>query len=211
MGTVVLVVPVGLLRSGLSAILTQAGHEVRELGPANGRPLLGWWDTYGPQAGAPSSLAAAEHALCLLDSADSLPVIDRIRAAGPRSLRVLALVAPEATELSVLAMEHGAVAVVSTAGEPAELLASLNAAAHGVASVPFTVARSLADEGTRSPTDEELSWLQQLARGSTVAQVARKSGYAERSFYRRLRDVYVMLGKTTRTEALLEAGRQGLL
>lgn len=146
----------------------------------------------------------------MLESATCLPIIDRLCAAlSP--LQVLALVAPEATELSVSDLAHGAAAVASTTSEPEQLLSSLNATAHGIACLPLSVAQSIAETRTQPLGDQERRWLQQLAHGDTIAQIARAAGYAERSFDRRLRGVYLTLGKTTRTEALLEAQRQGLL
>lgn len=80
-----------------------------------------------------------------------------------------------------------------------------------VTGAPSTNGGAASATNAGGPTAEELRWLRHLADGSTVAQVARTAGYTDRAFYRRLKQVYLTLGTTSRTEALLEANRRGLL
>ncbi len=60
-------------------------------------------------------------------------------------------------------------------------------------------------------TSEEVGWMQALAAGKRVHEIAEAAGFAERSMFRRLYRVYSALGAGTRTEALLAAERLGLL
>jgi DNA-binding NarL/FixJ family response regulator len=60
-------------------------------------------------------------------------------------------------------------------------------------------------------TSTELSWLRELRGGTTVSQLAERSGYSERAMFRQLRELYAKLRVKNRTEALLVAHRQGWL
>ncbi len=51
-------------------------------------------------------------------------------------------------------------------------------------------------------TDQEADWLGQLASGIRTLDIARESGYSERSLYRALADLYKRLGVRNRQEAL---------
>jgi DNA-binding CsgD family transcriptional regulator len=56
-----------------------------------------------------------------------------------------------------------------------------------------------------------VSWLRQLAAGSTVAQLANQAGYSERAMFRLLQGLYQQLGARNRVEALLRAQQLGWL
>ena len=61
------------------------------------------------------------------------------------------------------------------------------------------------------PSAREIEWLQQLADGITVAQLADRTGYSERAMYRLLRGLYTELDVKTRTEALMLRACAGLV
>jgi DNA-binding CsgD family transcriptional regulator len=61
------------------------------------------------------------------------------------------------------------------------------------------------------PSNRELDWLGQLAEGTTVAQLAERSGYSERAMFRLLRNLYNQLNVRNRTEALQLAQDRGWL
>jgi DNA-binding NarL/FixJ family response regulator len=118
----------------------------------------------------------------------------------------------------VRALKSGAVAAISRDASPAALCAVLDAAADGKSVIPTDALRALtrpegeaAASADRPPSADELSWLRQLARGDTVADVAGRSGYSERMMFRLLRDLYARLGKRNRTAALIHAQEQGWL
>ena len=45
------------------------------------------------------------------------------------------------------------------------------------------------------PSPREIEWLQQLAKGIPVAQLADRAGYSERAMYRLLRGLYTKTGR----------------
>lgn len=57
----------------------------------------------------------------------------------------------------------------------------------------------------------EREWLQLLAEGATIVDVAADAGYSERAMYRLLHGLYGRLGVSTRSEAIAWAARRGLL
>jgi len=56
-----------------------------------------------------------------------------------------------------------------------------------------------------------LTWLSILANGGSVHDLAERVGYSERALYRLLHALYGRLGVSSRTEAILQASRRGLL
>lgn len=79
--------------------------------------------------------------------------------------------------------------------------------------LPTEIARTLARSGLGEEEIDErqAEWLRALARGVTVEELAESVGYSERAMYRQLRRLYGRLGVRTRTEALLQALRRGLI
>ena len=111
----------------------------------------------------------------------------------------------------------GAVGVLSESDDPADYVHAISTARNGRAPVPFKILRAMAQ---RVPTSDDLStwanadeqmWLQEMASGRTVAELAAELGYSERAMFRNLRRLYVRLGVKNRTEALLWADRSGVL
>ncbi len=97
-----------------------------------------------------------------------------------------------------------------------EILAALQAAAHGLLAVPVPVARALLSgratpESVPDLAPRERAWLRALSDSATVAGLGRAYGYSEREMYRLLAGVYAQLGTTSRTQALLRAQEWGLL
>lgn len=65
------------------------------------------------------------------------------------------------------------------------------------------------DQASGDLTLREIDWLQQLARGITVADLAERAGYSERMMFRLLRTLYAELHASHRTEALIRARDRG--
>lgn len=94
-----------------------------------------------------------------------------------------------------------------------DVVFAVGAAARSLACLPAVAARTLDGPGAERPalTPRETRWLRALADGTTVVSLARASGYSEREMYRLLRTLYGRLGAASRTVALLQADRWGLL
>lgn len=130
---------------------------------------------------------------------------------------VVALVEPGDAETVAHALHHGAVAAVEWQAETGRIVQVAEAAARGDALLPSAIARGLPGHGVDPHAErphveeEELEWLEELAQGSTVVDLADNYGYSERVMFRRLHDLYARLGAANRSEALINAVRFGLL
>lgn len=131
--------------------------------------------------------------------------------------RVVALVEPGDAETVAHALHHGAVAAVEWHAETGRIVQVAEAAARGDALLPSSIARGLPGHGVDPHAErphveeEETEWLEELAQGATVVDLADNYGYSERVMFRRLHDLYGRLGASNRSEALINAVRFGLL
>jgi len=114
-------------------------------------------------------------------------------------------------------IRSGAIGMIDADDSPELVLLVLGAALRGLSVLPELVVRTMSQH-TPDETDvshwlntDEMKWLVAMAAGSTVADLAESIGYSERAMFRRLKDLYQRLGVANRTEALLWAGRHGLL
>jgi DNA-binding NarL/FixJ family response regulator len=134
-----------------------------------------------------------------------------------RKAPVVALVEPGDAETVAHAFHHGAVAAVEWQADTSRIVEVAEAAARGDALLLLATARTLPGTGgdphaERPHVDEEeIEWLEELARGATVVGLAEDYGYSERVMFRRLHDLYERLGASNRSEALINAVRFGLL
>jgi DNA-binding NarL/FixJ family response regulator len=147
----------------------------------------------------------------LLDSLDRA-----LAAAARRPAPRIVLVIDAAATLAVYrdALAVGITAVVRQDTDPADLARTIADAHRGHTRLPHDVAVQLAVAAQGSGehvTPRERDWLRGLAAGHTVAQVAEASGYAERSMFRLLDDLYGRLGVSHRSEAIALAARRGWL
>ena len=164
-------------------------------------------------------------ALSELDE-ESAPVVvvidaDQVAAAllgagpGPAARAVVGVVGEGSVQAYADALHAGAAGVVSLDMELEEIVAAVRGASRGQTLLPTAVARALSRTAGSDPPAQvsaaERGWLTRLAQGHTVAALARSVGYSEREMYRLLSRLYERLGATTRTEALLAAGRYRLL
>ncbi|ROO60415.1 hypothetical protein EDC02_2281 [Micromonospora sp. Llam0] len=136
------------------------------------------------------------------------------------SARVMALLEEQAGEgtlgmAGVRAIRAGATSVLSRSCGGEEVLRTVEATAGGQAVLPVEVLTALASASLPSggsldlKADDRLSWLRQLAAGSTVAELAGQVGYSERAMFRMLRSLYRDMGVRTRTQAVLRAQELG--
>jgi DNA-binding NarL/FixJ family response regulator len=154
--------------------------------------------------------------LMTLRSAEDWTLLAQLRRARPDVVVVAVL---EETDLStyVRALAAGAVSAVPRDAPPEVVLQIFEAAASGRSLIPIEVVRILASsedpapESQELPSPREIEWLQHLASGVTVAQLADRAGYSERAMFRLLRSLYGRLNVRTRTEALMFARERGWL
>lgn len=111
------------------------------------------------------------------------------------------------------ALSVGACGVVDVSATSEHLVEALRAAVGWNTLLPRTIALELVRSGAEGHglAPRELGWLQHLAHGSTVSDLASCVGYSEREMHRHLARVYALLDARGKTQALLEAQRLGLI
>jgi DNA-binding NarL/FixJ family response regulator len=128
---------------------------------------------------------------------------------------VLALFVDPSPQLCRRAFHVGVSAVLDWQSSPEDIVESLEAALAGKSVLQLTLLRCILSNdrsGTGARLElSELEWLQALAEGATVAQLAATSNYSEREMFRRLRRIYDTLGAPGRVAAIASAMEQGLL
>jgi DNA-binding NarL/FixJ family response regulator len=129
---------------------------------------------------------------------------------------IVALLRQPAPEMYVRALQAGASGAAPWTSSPETVIAVVQSALHDHVLLPHDVVQSIAAGVTlsadlRSIGSAEVKWLQMMAKGSTVGEVAQAVGYSEREMFRLLRHVYDRMGVQNRTEALLKAAQCGLL
>lgn len=184
-------------RRGLAAALAAAGYDLAEPDDP-----VAW-------AKGPSAIAA----LVGVPTAERESTVSSL--AG--RVTVVALIPGTHPEPWWRAIQAGADAVVDRNADPKDIVAVLDHALHGRLLLPSEVVHWLA---MRSPLPsgeaagvgaEEAAWLRYLADGKTVAALADRVGFSERTMFRRLYEIYGRLGVRNRTEAIVAAQRLGLL
>lgn len=184
------------------------------------------------QLGLTAVLSAAGHTV---DTPDD--VLDWVRRSGASVVLLTVRSEPDWALLSRLcdvAAEHKVIAVLDGASALAgaravwagaasvlprdvtveRLRRTVAATTDGQAVMPAEVLTALAREsvaGSRVPSSAQLSWLRQLAAGTTVEQLADGAGYSERAMYRLLKALYREMGVRTRLEAIMRAQDLGWL
>jgi DNA-binding NarL/FixJ family response regulator len=190
--------PLPLFRAGAEAVLVAEGHEVES--PVD---LLGW------------ARSRRRGVLVItLDSEEDWAVLGQVDSLGSEVF-VVALLTGFHPFTGARAVHAGAHSVLRRDSPVQGLAQAVAAAENGVAVLPAEVVQDLRVPGegvsSRSPTPAQLSWLQALAAGSTVTELAEQAGYSERAMYRMLQRLYAQLGVRTRTEALIHAQSSGWL
>ena len=148
-------------------------------------------------------------------SAHDWQLLRDVRAANPQ-LKLVALLVDATPDRHAEALRCGADGVVAWEAPPERILAVVSAALDGSTLLPVSVAQGIAVScrPAYDPewiTPEEVEWLRLLAKGMTIQQLAEKAGFSERALYRVLHGLYGRMRVSNRTEAILQAGRWGLL
>lgn len=191
-----------LFRRGVQATLAEAGVAVEA--PED---LLQWAQVDEPRLVLLTVAAADDWAL--------LPELCQVRA----ETKIIAVLEENDIRTCMRALTAGAVAIVSRDATPHVIREVFDAAVRGASIVPISVLKALADGATHDavvthssrPSQAERNWLRQLAHGDSVAKLATDIGYSERMMFRLLRDLYVKLGVSSRTEAMMKARDEGWL
>ncbi|MGW3346424.1 hypothetical protein ACWDA3_24195 [Nonomuraea rubra] len=160
--------------------------------------------------------------LLTLESEQDWQLLEKLRDMSTTHV-VIALVGEESAVLGVRALWAGARSVLRRGATEETLRRTVEATLDGQAVMPASVAAELATGAAasarafaaRSPahvlTQEQLSWLRELATGATVAQLANQVGYSERAMFRLLQTLYKDMGVRTRIQAIIRAQEQGWL
>lgn len=198
---VAIVDPLPVYRHGIGAILLAAGHTVE----------------------APTDVLVWAHnrrdclILLSLCTEDDWGLLTQL-STGVAGRLLIALVDDDSGLLGAQAMRSGAHSVLPRHVSIRSLERAVASTIDGDAVMPAEVARVLAGyvrpaspQSRPALSSEQLSWLQLLAEGSTVARVAREAGYSERAMFRLLQTLYRKLGAESRIEAVLRAQELGWL
>lgn len=148
-------------------------------------------------------------AVCFVRTVDEANIIKRVQARLPGP--VLALTGQDSPELARCCICNGAAGVVPWDHPRMALVASVHAVAAGHAVMPREVAWILASDAPLVISEQERRWLRDLAAGDTIEAIADRTGYAQRTVYRQLRELYARLGTSNRTEAVAIAVERGLI
>ena len=142
------------------------------------------------------------------------PALTALGLRGDDRLETVHVLEQDSLQAWTDALRAGATGAFATDAELDQIVRVVRSAAAGQTLLPLRVARALG-RGRSGPPPRlertERQYLRRLADGGTVAGLARASGWSEREMYRLLSALYVRLGATNRTEALLLAERWGLL
>ncbi|MFG2014677.1 hypothetical protein [Actinomadura geliboluensis] len=191
---IAVVEPLPMFRQGVATVLKEAGHAVET--PAD---VVAW---VCQRAGTLVLLTVAMEPdwellgrLCV--STEAIPVIALLDdvTAGPRAVRI------------------GARSVLPRDVTDVILQRTVAATIEGQAVMPAAVATALAapSAAVATPSVEQLAWLQRLATGWTVGQLADEAGYSERAMFRLLQALYKQMGVETRLQAIMHAKEVGWL
>lgn len=198
---VAIVDPLPVFRHGIGAILSAAGHTVEAP-----NDVVVW--AHNRRDCLVLLSLCTDHDWGLLTQL-STGVVGRL---------LIALVDDDSGLLGARAMRNGAHSVLPRDVSIRSLERAVAATMDGEAVMSAEVARVLADRARPASAQsgtalsaEQLSWLQLLAEGSTVARVAKEAGYSERAMFRLLQALYRKLGAHSRIEAVLRAQEEGWL
>jgi DNA-binding NarL/FixJ family response regulator len=196
---ILVVSPVPAFGEGIATFLIDNG-----LDAVNPGDPMRWLRDHTPDA-----------AIVIVGSPDGEMMIRTLSADHPKLAIVGLLPAPGAVDCRWI-LDAGAHAAIPWSASSAEILQALLSAMGGLTTLPTEAARAMARSVPgRSPAigieAHEEQWLRDLARGSSVVDLARRVGYSQRELYRRLAQLYRRMGVTTRPEAIALAAQWGLL
>ncbi|MFG1721050.1 DNA-binding response regulator [Micromonospora chalcea] len=119
--------------------------------------------------------------------------------------------------IAARALRAGARSVLPRQVTATVLCRTIEATLDGQAVLPSNAVTVLAageptgGHGEAIPSEEQRTWLQRLATGTTVARLAIDTGYSERAMYRLLQALYEQMGVEGRMQAIIRAQTRGWL
>lgn len=150
-----------------------------------------------------------------IDDAEALDAVVDIR---DESIDlVMVTLTPDGSQASYRrALLAGATATAPADATPEELVDVVRQAVEGRAILPTEVARRLALDAPERPTHyapsmDEIGWVQAMAGGATIADLAEQSDCSKSEMTKRLNGLYERVGVENRTEAFIKFARWGLL
>ena len=196
---IVIADPVPLYRRGLTSAFVEAGFA-----PEEPNDLEGWARQEGPRV------------LLLTTTLPEDGSVVRHFTEANHGLIVVALLREPSLEMYVAAMQSGASGAAPWMADPATVVSVVQAASDQHWLVPAEVARRMAGRISLPPearglSSSEVQWLQMMASGMKVVELARELQYSEREMFRLLHDLYQRMGVRSRTEALVKAAQWGLI
>jgi DNA-binding NarL/FixJ family response regulator len=191
--------PVPTYRRGLTGALRDAGFIAEEVDAA-----ASWAVRDGGRA-----------LILTVDPPHDAGLIARLKDLNPE-LRVLALVKGPPLTAFKDALREGATAAAAWHETPEKVIEVLLGVLQDYCVLPTEVVRALvatngAPVDVPQVTAVEIRWLQSLADGVTVAELAKQASYSEREMFRLLQRLYRRMGTRTRVAAIVKAARTGLL
>ena len=187
--------PLPMFRAGVAAVLETSGHEVDT--PVD---VVGW-----------VRRRAGMLVLLTLRVERDWELLEQVCDVEGNAV-VIALLEDESPVAGARAIRTGARSVLPREAGRTTLLRTVAATITGQAVMPASVAVTLAKDPRGedgAPSAEQLSWLRQLASGTTVAQLADQSGYSERAMFRLLQALYRQMRVETRLQAIMRAKEAG--
>jgi DNA-binding NarL/FixJ family response regulator len=183
-------------RRGLELALSEAGYKVEH--PSD---MERWAEGTGTRALVATCRSSGEARRLAL-----------MRARGPDAVAV-ALLREDSPVAYREVLETGVESAVARDASLDCIVEVVGAAIDRRTVLPTHVARTLArgEEQNDTIDAQHADWLRALARGTTIEDLAESVGYSERAMYRQLRQLYERLGARSRTDALLQALRRGLI
>jgi DNA-binding NarL/FixJ family response regulator len=192
---IAVVEPLPMFRQGIATVLTEARYAVET--PAD---VVAW-----------VRQRAGTLVLLTVVSERDWDLLGRL-CAGTEVIPVIALLDDVAA--GARAVRAGAQSVLPRDITDVTLRRTVAATIEGQAVMPAAVVTALAAHSptaAATPSAEQLSWLRQLATGSTVGQLADEVGYSERAMFRLLQALYRQIGVATRLQAIMHAKESGWL
>jgi DNA-binding NarL/FixJ family response regulator len=196
---VAVVDPTPAYRRGVATTLTEAGFHVDEP-----HDVVAWGCAGGTRA----------VMLTVRDGGD-WELLEQLGGHCPQ-LVVVAVLTDATPDSYRDAINAGACSAVAWDADLDHLREVLDAALNKHALLPTDLVRAMTAASSHAParewiSDEELGWLKILSQGSTIAALATKTGYSERTMYRLLHGLYGRMQVSNRSDAVAKAARWGLL
>ncbi len=114
------------------------------------------------------------------------------------------------------ALRAGATAAAPADAPIDQIVEVVREALAGYSVLPADVARGLALEAPERPSEyapslDEISWIQAMAAGRTMVEIAQSADLSKTELAKRLNRLYERIGADNRTEAIIKFARWGLL